>query len=68
VAGIDVGVVELRGLVVTGFCGALPEEQERPQPLEVDFDLEVDITHALQSDALEDAVDYGRAEARRSST
>ncbi|HWC11657.1 MAG TPA: dihydroneopterin aldolase [Acidimicrobiales bacterium] len=59
--------IELRGLRVLGICGALPEEKDRPQPLEVDLDVEVDLTDAGQTDALADTVDYGalaRAAAR----
>ncbi|HEX2381305.1 MAG TPA: dihydroneopterin aldolase [Acidimicrobiales bacterium] len=51
--------IELRGLVASGYCGALPEEQQRPQPLEVDIDLHLDLAAATQSDALTDTVDYG---------
>jgi dihydroneopterin aldolase len=51
--------IELRGLVASGYCGALPEEQQRPQPLEVDIDLHLDLTAATHSDALDDTVDYG---------
>ncbi len=51
--------IELRGLRVLGICGALPHEQERLQPLEVDLDLEVDLAPAGQTDALPDTVDYG---------
>jgi dihydroneopterin aldolase len=63
--------IELRGLRVLGICGALPEEKDRPQPLEVDLDLEVDLAPAGQTDALPDTVDYGalaRAAARVAST
>ena len=51
--------IELRGLVASGFCGALPEEQERAQPLEVDLDVTLDLRRAGASDALDDTVDYG---------
>jgi dihydroneopterin aldolase len=51
--------IELRGLVASGFCGALPEEQQRPQPLQVDIDLHLDLAAASKSDALDDTVDYG---------
>ncbi len=63
--------IELRGLRVVGICGALPHEQERPQPLEVDLDVEVDLTQPGESDALPDTVDYGalaRAAARVANT
>ena len=51
--------IELRGLVVLGLCGVLPEERERPQPLEVDLDVHLDLAAAGASDALVDTVDYG---------
>lgn len=52
-------VIELRGLRAAGFCGALPEEQVRAQPLEVDLDVEADLRAACASDELADTVDYG---------
>ena len=52
-------VIELRGLVAMGFCGALPEEQEVTQPLEVDLDVALDLAGPGASDALDDTVDYG---------
>jgi dihydroneopterin aldolase len=52
-------VIELRGLRALGICGALPEEQERVQPIEVDLDVEADLRAAGASDALADTVDYG---------
>lgn len=51
--------IELRGLVAFGICGALPEEQERVQPLEVDLDVALDLRQPGRSDALGDTVDYG---------
>jgi dihydroneopterin aldolase len=51
--------IELRALRVTGICGALPEEQERAQPLEVDLEITADLAAAGTSDSLEDTVDYG---------
>ncbi|MEZ5145078.1 MAG: dihydroneopterin aldolase [Acidimicrobiales bacterium] len=56
--------IELRGLRAVGICGALPEEQARPQPLEVDLDLEADLTAAGASDDLADTVDYAAVAAR----
>jgi dihydroneopterin aldolase len=58
-APINTDVIELRGLRAAGICGALPEEQERAQPLEVDLDVVADLGPAGRSDALEDTVDYG---------
>lgn len=51
--------IELRGLQLVGICGALPEERDRAQPLEVDLDAEVDLRAAGGSDDLAQTVDYG---------
>ena len=42
-----------------GYSGALPEEQERPQPFEVDLDVEADLSLPGRTDRLEDTLDYG---------
>jgi dihydroneopterin aldolase len=52
-------LIELRGLRVAGICGVLPEEQARPQPLEIDADIVADLGAAAASDDLHDTVDYG---------
>ena len=52
-------VIELRGLRLVGICGALPEERQRAQPLEVDLDVHADLRLAGATDALIDTVDYG---------
>ncbi len=59
VAGPAGDRVELRGLRLIGICGALAEERDRPQPLEVDLDVETDLSLAGGSDELSDTVDYG---------
>ena len=51
--------IELRGLRAVGTHGALPEEQQRAQPFEVDIDVCADLRQAGKSDALADTVDYG---------
>jgi dihydroneopterin aldolase len=51
--------IQLRGLRLVAVVGLLPEERERAQPLEVDLDVEVDLTAAGLSDDLADSVDYG---------
>ena len=51
--------IELRGLRVTAFVGALPEERERAQPLEIDVDIACALAAAGTSDRLDDTVDYG---------
>ena len=52
-------VIELRGLRVTASVGALPEERERAQPLEIDVDIATSLAPAGASDRLDDTVDYG---------
>lgn len=51
--------IELRGLRVSGFCGLLPEELERRQPLEFDLDVYVSTENSGHTDDLSDTVDYG---------
>jgi dihydroneopterin aldolase len=43
----------IAGLRELGVHGALPEEQARPQPFEVDIELGVDLSRPGESDALE---------------
>jgi dihydroneopterin aldolase len=51
--------IELHGLRLVASVGALPEEHERRQPLEIDLDLVVDLAPDGRSDDLADTVDYG---------
>ena len=51
--------IELRGLRVVGVHGALPEEQTRAQPFEVDLDVVADLALAGRTDDLSDTLDYG---------
>jgi len=51
--------IELRGFRAVGVVGVLPEERERAQPLEVDVDIEVDLSAAGATDELDATVDYG---------
>lgn len=51
--------IELRGLRALGICGALPEEQGRLQPLEIDIDVALDLAAPGRSDTLDDTLDYG---------
>ena len=52
-------VIELRGLRLVTLVGALPEERTRAQPLEVDLDVEADLSVAGTTDHLSDTIDYG---------
>ncbi|MGD9798505.1 MAG: dihydroneopterin aldolase [Acidimicrobiia bacterium] len=51
--------IELRGLRFAALVGALPEERDRHQPIEVDVDVEADLAVAGGSDLLADTIDYG---------
>jgi dihydroneopterin aldolase len=51
--------IELRGLRLPALVGALPEERDRAQPIEVDLDVEADLAPSGQSDLLADTIDYG---------
>ncbi|MXW42170.1 MAG: dihydroneopterin aldolase [Acidimicrobiia bacterium] len=48
----------LRGLQIMALCGALPEEQTRAQPFEMDIELGADLVPSGVSDQLGDTVDY----------
>ena len=52
-------LLELRGLRALGVHGVLPEEQSRPQPFEIDLDIEADLSRAGRTDDLADTLDYG---------
>jgi 7,8-dihydroneopterin aldolase/epimerase/oxygenase len=52
--------IELRGLRALGHCGVSIEERDRPQPIEVDVDVRVDLGPPGRSDDLADTVDYAR--------
>ncbi|MHB8245779.1 MAG: dihydroneopterin aldolase [Acidimicrobiales bacterium] len=56
--------IEVRGLRVVGTHGVLPEERERPQPFEIDLEIEADLGDAARSDDLSQTVDYGSIVAR----
>jgi 7,8-dihydroneopterin aldolase/epimerase/oxygenase len=50
--------IEIRGLRVLGVHGALPEEQVRAQPFEIDLDVESDLAPAGGTDSLDATIDY----------
>lgn len=56
-------LIRLHGLRLMGVHGALPEEQGRAQPFEVDVDLAVDVAAAGRTDILADTVHYGEVSA-----
>ena len=55
----DADLIELRGLRFAAIVGALPEERDRVQPIEVDLDVEADLEPSGASDDLADTIDYG---------
>lgn len=50
--------IALRGIRAYGKHGADPGERDHPQLLEIDVELELDLTAARASDALPDTLDY----------
>ncbi|HVM40986.1 MAG TPA: dihydroneopterin aldolase [Acidimicrobiia bacterium] len=50
--------IAITGIRAMGVHGALEEEQQRPQPFEIDVELEVDLRNPGETDRLEDTVDY----------
>ena len=57
-------VIEIRGLRALGIIGLNPEELDRAQPFEIDFDVVADLTAAGTTDELDDTLDYGALVAR----
>ena len=53
--------IEVRGLRVIGIHGVLPEERRRPQPFELDLDLDLVERRSAASDDLADTADYAAA-------
>jgi FolB domain-containing protein len=51
--------IEIRGLRLVVRVGVPAEERALPQPVELDIDLEVDLSAAALSDDVADTVDYG---------
>jgi len=51
--------IELRAIRALGVHGVLEHEQQRPQPFEVDLDIEADLNAAGSSDRLGETIDYG---------
>lgn len=50
--------LRLNGIDVECILGDLPEERLQTQHVQVDVELELDLTEACESDRLEDTVDY----------
>lgn len=52
--------IALHRIAAHGRHGANPGERDRPQPFHIDLALDLDLSQASRSDALEDTVDYSR--------
>jgi dihydroneopterin aldolase len=52
------GVIRISGMRFWGRHGALAEERERTQPIDVDLEVTADLGRSIASDQLEDAIDY----------
>lgn len=52
-------VILLRNLRIMTVCGALPEEQLRPQPFEFTIEVGADLREAGGSDDLDHTINYG---------
>lgn len=51
--------IQLRELRVDAICGVLPHERTTPQPLQIDVDIDADLSKAGATDDLADTIDYG---------
>ncbi len=51
--------IELRGIRAVGIIGVLSEERRRKQPFEIDLDIEMDLSEAGRTDALDQTLNYG---------
>jgi dihydroneopterin aldolase len=52
------GWIRIAGMRFWGVHGAAPGERHRPQPIDVDLEVEVDHARAVASDRLADTIDY----------
>ncbi len=50
--------IRLTGLRFFALIGDLPHERTTPQPIEVDLEVETDLTRAAASDRLDQGLDY----------
>ena len=55
--------IELRGLRLVGTVGVSDTERARPQPIEIDLDIVVDMATAAAADDLTATADYAAADA-----
>jgi dihydroneopterin aldolase / 2-amino-4-hydroxy-6-hydroxymethyldihydropteridine diphosphokinase len=51
--------IELRGIRAVGIIGVLSEERGRPQPFEIDLDIEIDLSEAGRTDLVANTLNYG---------
>ena len=51
--------ITLRAMRFEGRHGVSEEERSEPQPLEVDLEVEADLSRAAETDRVADTIDYG---------
>lgn len=51
-------LISIKGLKSSAHLGVDAAEREKPQPVEIDLEVELDASDASKSDRLEDTVDY----------
>jgi len=56
--------IVIRGIRAYGRHGANPGERDRPQPFDIEAELQLDLSRARRSDMLADTVDYAALHAR----
>jgi dihydroneopterin aldolase len=52
--------ITLRAIRAYGRHGAVPGEREMAQPLDIDVEIEIDLSQARSSDTLVDTIDYAK--------
>jgi dihydroneopterin aldolase len=52
--------ISLHGIRAYGRHGAVPGEREMAQPLDIDLEIEIDLSRPRASDALADTLDYSK--------
>ena len=54
----NIGIIELEGMEFKAYHGVLQSEKDNGNLFIVDFRGEVDMTKAVETDRIEDALDY----------
>jgi len=57
-------IIKLKGITIFGFYGVSPAEREVGQKIQIDVELQADLTAACKSDSLQDTINYESVYAR----